>query len=89
MFNFNIASSETLSKYLTSARKLFPCADIKTFFPFLIVGAIVSCQYGKNRSTVSFKHSVKGISSDFKSLYFGSVPGYLGSDDLRAGGGTS
>ena len=29
--------------------------------PDLIVGAIVSCQYGRNRATVSFKDSVSGI----------------------------
>jgi MFS superfamily sulfate permease-like transporter len=38
---------------------------------FTNAGAIISCQYGRKRSTVSFKHSVNGNSSDLKFLYRG------------------
>jgi len=44
---------------------------------------------GKNLSTVSFKHSVRGRSFLSKFLYFSSLPGYRRSLLSRAGGLTS
>jgi hypothetical protein len=55
-----ISLSGTLSRYLINARSELPCAAISTFCPERIAGTIASCQYGKARSTVSFKHSVNG-----------------------------
>jgi hypothetical protein len=53
--NSNIPASETLLKTLTIALKLLPWATTKTRFPDLIVGTIVSFQYGSTRSIVIFK----------------------------------
>ena len=50
------------SRYFTSARRLLPCAAISTRLPRWIAGAIVSCQYGRKRATVSLSDSVSGSS---------------------------
>ena len=55
-------ASEMSSRYFTSARRLLPCAAISTRLPLRIAGAIVSCQYGRKRATVSFSDSVSGSS---------------------------
>ena len=46
MFRPTISSSETLSRYLTIARMLLPCAATTTLVPDLTAGASVSCQKG-------------------------------------------
>lgn len=51
------------SKCLTRARRELPWAEIKTFLPDLMVGAMVSFQYGRTLSTVFFRHSFRGKSS--------------------------
>ena len=58
-----MSSSEMLSRYLTSARMLLPCAAITTRLPPLMAGAIDSFQNGSTRATVSFRHSVSGTCS--------------------------
>src|SRR6266540_2652030 len=63
MFSSTMAWSLTPSRYFTSARRLLPCAAISTRLPCLMAGAIVSCQYGRKRATVSFSDSDAGISA--------------------------
>lgn len=46
---------EILLRTFTIARRLFPWATTTTFLPDLIVGTIVSFQYGKTLSIVVFK----------------------------------
>ena len=62
MFSSRMSSSDTLSRYFTSARRLLPCAAMRTCLPARMSGAIASCQYGRNRATVSFSDSVSGSS---------------------------
>ena len=44
IFNSEITSSLIPSRYFTKALKLFPCAAMTTFLPFLISGAITFSQ---------------------------------------------
>ena len=60
IFNSTISSSGTRSRCLINDRTELPCAQINTLAPERIIGTISSYQYGKRRSTVSFKHSVNG-----------------------------
>ena len=63
MLSPTISASLMLSRYFTRARRLLPWAAMMTRLPDLIVGAITSCQAGRKRATVSFRHSVSGSSS--------------------------
>ena len=67
MFKPTMSFSETSSRYFTRARRLLPWAAMTTRFPDLIAGAIVPCQYGRNRATVSLRHSVSGSSAGERS----------------------
>ena len=68
---------------------LFPWAVIITLFPFSNSGFISVSQYSTTLLIVSTKFSVFGSSSLVKSLYLGSLPGYLGSVSSNSGGLTS
>ena len=63
MFNPTISSSEMPSRCLTSARSEFPWAAISILLPAFSSGTSRWCQKGRNLSTVSRRHSVKGSSS--------------------------
>ena len=63
MFSSTISDSGTSSRYFTSARRLLPCAAMITRLPDRMAGAIVSCQYGRKRATVSLSDSVSGSSA--------------------------
>src|SRR5438105_4967687 len=58
MFNSTMSLSLTLSRCLTMARMLLPCAATRMRWPVRIAGASVLCQNGRNLVTVSFRHSV-------------------------------
>ena len=58
-----MSASPMPSRYFTSARMLLPCAETSSRSPRAIAGASVSCQNGRTRATVSFRHSVSGTCS--------------------------
>ena len=68
MFRSTISASDTSSRCLTSARRLFPCVTSNTRFPERTTGSMRSCQDVKTRAKVSFKLSVAGISSGLSFL---------------------
>lgn len=70
-----ITSSGMLSRYLTRARREFPCAAITTRFPLLTVGAIVFVQNGNTRSRVILRLSVRILAASGMLAYFLSLPG--------------
>ena len=89
MLSLRMASSDMSSRYLTSARSEFPCAAMMTRLPLLMVGAIVSCQIGRKRATVSFSDSLLGTSAGSIPVYLRSFPGKRSSDSSSGGGGVS
>ena len=65
MFKLTMSSSEILSKYLMSARMELPWAATTMRLPALMAGAKESFHKGITRVTVSFRHSVRGMSVGF------------------------
>ena len=88
MLKFDMSSSDILFKYLIRARREFPCATIRAFFPDFMNGAISWFQIGSSRFNVSFRLSVDGISSSLSFLYRLSKRGCLLSLRAKGGGDT-
>ena len=64
-----ISSSETSSSSLTAPCRESPCAAMTWLRSDRIEGGDRSCQSGRKRSTVSFRHSVAGSSLSLRSAY--------------------
>ena len=66
-----------------------PCAATRTVLPRLRAGVIDSSQYGRQRSTVSFRHSDLGISASGMCAYLLSLPGQCSELVSISGGGVA
>merc|ERR1719498_1516474 len=86
--SFVISSSEMLSRYLSIPRIELPWAATRTVLPRPRAGTMEPSQYGRQRSTVSLRHSESGMSASGMCAYLLSLPGqYL--ELLSIGGGGS